>query len=626
MNPGPRTASGRPADHLDRPVKEYFCLADGRTGALINGQGGCDFWCWPRFDSPLRLAALLDRAAGGSVGVGASPGPVVSRAWLANSRVISLSRPDGLLIRCGLLDDGDGMSAVVWLVDGSPGRPVQISLQDASAGGGPGWAAAPFGALLGSGLVGVGPGGPLALVATAPTEGRPGGLTTLVPPQGLAVWLGVPRTGGRLPPWLALAATAPTAAVTSTREMLANAVAEDRDWLAALHSAQPLAGLVQAAPGWAMEAVDRSLLTLRGLQDRSSGLLVASPVTSIPQWPSSERAWDYRYAWLRDCADAGIALSHGGAQVEAQAVGRGLAPLLGDWPGRSAPVRLLSGGALPPERIASHLRGYTGALVRTGNGAAGQLQLDTLGEVARLAGELDRAGECPGELLRQVPTLARRVVQTWQLPDHGIWEVRGAPMDYTHSKVMAWSALQTAAGLAERGRIRGVAADWRAEAAAIQRRVESRGRGTSGELVMSFQEPAADSALLAAYLVSFVDPAQVGAASTLERISRELGRGPIMARHWPERDGISSPCFPFIFPGLWAAAAEALLGRREAAQARLHAVCALAGGAGQLSEVADHESGELWGNYPQVQSHAALVEASLAIWPGEGSPAERSPS
>jgi GH15 family glucan-1,4-alpha-glucosidase len=91
-----------------------------------------------------------------------------------------------------------------------------------------------------------------------------------------------------------------------------------------------------------------------------------------------------------------------------------------------------------------------------------------------------------------------------------------------------------------------------------------------------------------------------------------------MDRYVGERDGIAAPCFPFIFPGFWAASAEVLLGRRAAAVARFLAISRLAGPAGQLSEVAEPKTGTLWGNYPQVQSHAALIEAAIAIWPREG--------
>jgi GH15 family glucan-1,4-alpha-glucosidase len=372
--------------------------------------------------------------------------------------------------------------------------------------------------------------------------------------------------------------------------------------------------LVGQAPAWALEAVDRSLLTLRGLQDRDSGLLVASPTTSIPQWPASPRGWDYRYAWLRDCADAGIALAHAGAGPEAERVGLGLAELLGNQTGLAAPVHRLSGRELPPEHTLEHLRGYSSAAVRVGNGAGGQLQLDTLGEVLRLAAELERTSHCPKSLRSLVPSMARVTTRDWRLPDHGIWEVRGKPQQYVHSKVMSWAALRRALELEGRGADSRMVGEWCRAADEIRVEIDRHGRGSEGELVMSFQDPSADSSLLAAYLVGFLDPAEPRAGATLDRILGELGRGPIAMRHTPERDGIPAPCFPFIFPGLWAAVAEAGLGRTAEAAARFLAIWELAGPAGQLSEVADPEAGELWGNYPQVQSHAALVEAALAIW------------
>jgi GH15 family glucan-1,4-alpha-glucosidase len=362
---------------------------------------------------------------------------------------------------------------------------------------------------------------------------------------------------------------------------------------------------------------DRSLLTLVGLQDPTSGLFVASPATSIPQWPASARAWDYRYAWLRDCADAGMALSRAGARGEAGRLGSGLGNLLGSGLIQQPPVRRLSGGKLPREHFADYLQGYSGAPVRIGNAAADQAQLDSLGEVLRLVEQLDRSGGCPPEMLAVVPGLASAAAQGWDFPDHGIWEVRGAPQHYVHSKVMAWSALQIAARLVDRGRVQGDAEGWRQAGAEIREAIGRRGSGPGGELVMSFTDPSADSSLLAAYLVGFIGPGAANPETTLDRVSAELGQGPLMDRYLGERDGIAAPCFPFIFPGLWAANAEVLLGRRAAGEARFMAIAKLAGPAGQLSEVADIATRALWGNYPQVQSHAALIEAALAIWPGE---------
>jgi GH15 family glucan-1,4-alpha-glucosidase len=386
----------------------------------------------------------------------------------------------------------------------------------------------------------------------------------------------------------------------------------DESWLARIHRDH---GALRSAPSLAARLFDRSLLTLVGLQDRTSGLFVASPVTSIPQWPASVRAWDYRYAWLRDCADAGLALSRAGARGEAGRLGSGLGKLLGSALALPAPVSRLTGGKLPQEHFADYLHGYSGAPVRIGNSAADQAQLDSLGEVVRLAEQLDQTGDCPPEMLAVVPGLATAAAQEWDLPDHGIWEVRGAPQHYVHSKVMAWAALRTAARLVDRGRLRGDVEKWRRAGDEIREAIAFRGSGPSGELVMSFGDPSADSSLLAAYLVGFIHPGGAKSESTLDRVAAELGRGPLMDRYSGERDGIPAPCFPFIFPGFWAASAEVLLGRRAGAEARFTAIAELAGPSGQLSEVADPETGALWGNYPQVQSHAALVEAALAIWP-----------
>lgn len=37
----------------------------------------------------------------------------------------------------------------------------------------------------------------------------------------------------------------------------------------------------------------------------------------------------------------------------------------------------------------------------------------------------------------------------WEEPDNGIWEVRGDPKQFTHSKMMAWVAFDRAVKLAE---------------------------------------------------------------------------------------------------------------------------------------------------------------------------------
>jgi hypothetical protein len=595
-------------------IRDYFCLADGRTAALVHRSGRCDFWCWPSFDSPMRLAGLLDPVHGGWVGVGVPSDLPADAGWVGGSRVMWFRPSADVETRVALLDDGAGRSALAWLVKGPRGAKVRISLGSPTAGGGSSWSEGPGGAWLPAGGATDGPGGPLALVSSAPLRATSTGFVAEILETGVVVWLGAPLRTDVLPPALAQTRDTPGGAVVALERALSDLVEADESWLSGIHGAQRALG---SAPSLAVKLFDRSLLTLTGLQDPTSGLFVASPATSIPQWPASARAWDYRYAWLRDCADAGMALSRAGVRGEAGRLGSGLGKLLGSGSAQPPPVSRLSGDKLPQEHFANYLRGCSGAPVRIGNAAADQAQLDSLGEVLRLAEQLDRTGDCPPEMLAVVPGLASAATQRWDLPDHGIWEVRGSPQHYVHSKLMAWAALQTAARLVDRGRVQGDAGSWRHAGAEIREAIATRGSGPSGELVMSFEDPSADSSLLAAYLVGFIRPGAPNSGSTLDRVSAELGQGPLMDRYSGERDGIPAPCFPFIFPGLWAATAEVLLGRRAAAEARFLSIAELAGPAGQLSEVADPSTGALWGNYPQVQSHAAMIEAALAIWPRE---------
>src|SRR5512132_327614 len=103
------------------------------------------------------------------------------------------------------------------------------------------------------------------------------------------------------------------------------------------------------------------------------------------------------------------------------------------------------------------------APVRIGNAASRQRQLDVYGEVmdalyhARLAGleESDDAWALTGKLLQWLE-------DGWREPDEGIWEVRGPPRHFTHSKVMAWVAFDRAVRSVEVDGLDGPIDRWRA--------------------------------------------------------------------------------------------------------------------------------------------------------------------
>ncbi len=592
-------------------LAEHFCVADGQTAALITPKGLCDFWCAPNFDSPLRLAGILDGDCGGHVGVVPQAGGWLASRWLADSSLVVVEWSGSVRVTLGLLGGGRGRSSLAFLIEGPPG--TELALQLAGAGPDARWAVFRQHAELPASPWPDGPGGPLHLACSEPLESTPGGARMRLGRDAALVWVELCDADSSPSESARRIVTDPTVALASARQEMELELTDGKTWLASLADRSAVAVALHQGPPWAQRALIRSLLTLRSLQDRASGLVVASPLLSIPQWPASERAWDYRYAWLRDCADAGLALVRAGAWPEAERLALGLARRLAS--GDNPPVARLDGGPLPPEHVLGHLSGYGGGMVRIGNAAAGQVQVDTLGEVMRFIEALALSDRCPAPLLGLVPELADRAHSAWRQADHGIWEVRGQPRHYLHSKLMAWAALEAALRLHSQGRLdHGDAAAWGLQRDEIADAIRSYGTDADGALKMAFDDPSADSSTLAAYLIGYLGPGSRAAPATLDRVTAELGDEFLVARYHPERDGFASPCAPFIFPSLWAVIAEARLGRRRDAELRLRSIVELAGPPGQLSEVALPGPGSLLGNYPQVQSHAALVEAVLELF------------
>ena len=101
------------------------------------------------------------------------------------------------------------------------------------------------------------------------------------------------------------------------------------------------------------------------------------------------------------------------------------------------------------------LPGYEKSIpVRTGNAAYQQYQLDIFGEVTNTLFQAREAGLGPPQHARHEVALAMlEFLETgWEQPDEGIWEVRGAPRHFVHSKMMAWVAVDRLIKMSELGR------------------------------------------------------------------------------------------------------------------------------------------------------------------------------
>lgn len=370
----------------------------------------------------------------------------------------------------------------------------------------------------------------------------------------------------------------------------------------------------------------RSLITIKALSFLPTGGIVAAATTSLPEVLGEDQNWDYRLCWPRDATFTFYALQAGGYHEEASAWLEWLFRAVAGHPAQMQTVYGVAGERLLFESELSWLRGYEcSAPVRIGNSAFQQFQLDVFGEIVD---SLYVARKCGRAISTKSWELERAIVSfletAWKKADNGIWEMRGTPRHFTHSKVMAWVAIDRAVKSMELG-FDGPLDSWRKLRNAIHRDICEHGFSRRrNAFVQYYGSDALDASLLMIPMVGFLPANDPRIIATVDAIRRELSRGGLVFRYAHRPGGKSEGAFlPCTF---WLADNLSLMGREAEARELFERVLSIRNDVGLLSEEYDVVRSRLVGNFPQVFSHVSLVNTAHNLMLAEGPASHRAES
>jgi GH15 family glucan-1,4-alpha-glucosidase len=580
-------------------IEDYALIGDCESAALVGRDGSIDWLCWPRFDSGACFAALLGDAGHGRWRIApADPGAVVRRRYRDDTLILEteFETADGIVLVTDFMPLDHARSDLVRVVRGVSGRVAmhaELILRF------------DYGS-----------------VVPWVTRLDDGTLRAIAGPDMIILRSTVPQHGERL--------TTVGDFTVGEGDVHTFVLTWSVSHLPPPKRIDPLRALRRTERFWRAWArrctyrgpwratVMRSLLTLKALTYAPTGGIVAAPTTSLPTEIGGTRNWDYRYCWLRDATLTLLALMNAGYVDEAAAWRDWLLRAAAGSPDKVQIMYGLAGERMLPEWEIGWLPGYESSRpVRVGNAAHAQLQLDVYGEVmdamyqARLAGLKDTR---EGWALQSA--LVAHVSRLWREPDSGIWEIRGPPQHFTHSKIMAWVALDRAVKSVEQFGLDGPVEEWRATRQQIHDDVCARGFNAGlGCFVQAYDSELPDASLLLLGLVGFLPADDPRVLATVECIERTLVVGGLVLRYDSAKtnDGLPPGEGAFLACSFWLADNYVLLGRHDDAVALFQRLHTLANDVELLSEQYDADRGRLLGNFPQAFSHVGLLNTAFNL-------------
>jgi GH15 family glucan-1,4-alpha-glucosidase len=273
------------------------------------------------------------------------------------------------------------------------------------------------------------------------------------------------------------------------------------------------------------------------------------------------------------------------------------------------------------------LPGYEGSKpVRAGNAAHTQVQLDTFGELMDAMYQCRQNGFDSAESWELEKALLGHLENVWRDPGEGIWEIRGAHRQFTHSKVMVWVAFDRAVRSIEKFGLSGPLERWRALRDEIHREVCEHGYSKhTGTFTQTYGGTELDASLLLIPLVGFLPPDDPRILATVRAIERDLlidDTFVLRYRSDAKLDGLPPGEGAFLACSFWLVSARVMHGRIDEAKALFERLLAVRNDLGLLAEEYEPRARRMVGNFPQAFSHLALVDAAVSLSNVGENPAE----
>jgi GH15 family glucan-1,4-alpha-glucosidase len=351
-----------------------------------------------------------------------------------------------------------------------------------------------------------------------------------------------------------------------------------------------------------------ALAVLRGMTSADGGLIAAA-TTSLPERADSRRRYDYRYVWLRDLCYAGQAAAAAGADDLRDRLASFVTSCVLAHGSDLRAAYDRDGGPVPGACRLDGLPGYPGGSpVVRGNDAGAQYQLDVFGEILLLLSALAERDALDSDGSRAVEAAVASIMERWQEPDAGIWELD--PQLWTHSRLICIAGLNRAARALSHASHMGT---WMELADRMLAEIAGSGVTDAGRWRRSPADDRVDAALLLGSVRRAVPPDDPRARATLEAVLTELAQDGYCYRYGSDASALGEAEGAFNICGFWCSLALLDQGDIVGASRWFERARSACGPPGIFTEEFDVTQRELRGNLPQAFVHALCLETAARL-------------